>query len=111
MMTSHVQKPIGGPATDATTTRCARRVGRLALVFVLAALGVFEPAAPAAADGDPPVDLAAVDRLVSDGLEESSIPGAAIAITQGTQVLHVRGYGQDANDVRSPRTAASASHH
>jgi hypothetical protein len=42
-MTSHVQKPIGWPAIDATMTRCPRRVGRLALVFVLAALAGFGP--------------------------------------------------------------------
>jgi CubicO group peptidase (beta-lactamase class C family) len=69
------------------------------VVFVLVAFGVFGPAAPAAADGHSPVDLAVVDRLVSDGLATSSIPGAAIAITRGTQVLHVRGYGHDANNV------------
>jgi CubicO group peptidase (beta-lactamase class C family) len=66
---------------------------------VLTAFAILGPAAPAAADGHPPVDLAAVDRLVSDELAASAIPGAAIAITRGTQVLHVRGYGHDANDV------------
>jgi CubicO group peptidase (beta-lactamase class C family) len=87
------------PATEVPTTRRPRRVGRLTGGLVLVAFGVFGPAAaPAAADGHSPVDLAAVDRLVSDGLEASSIPGAAIAITRGTQVLRVRGYGHDAND-------------
>ena len=88
------------PATEAPTKRRPRWVGRLAGGLVLVAFGVFGPAAaPAAADGHPPVDLAALDRLVSDGLEASSIPGAAIAITRGTEVLHVRGYGHDGNDV------------
>jgi hypothetical protein len=76
-----------------------RRVWRLAGVLVLAACGVLGPAAPAAADGYPPVDLAAVDLVMSDELAAASIPGAAIAITRGDQVLHVRGYGHDADDV------------
>jgi CubicO group peptidase (beta-lactamase class C family) len=87
------------PVTEAPTMRRPPRVRRLAVVFALVVFGVFGPAAPAAADGHPPVDLAAVDRLMSDGLAASSIPGAAIAITRGTQVLHVRGYGHDGNDV------------
>ena len=87
------------PATEAPAARRSRRVGRLAGGLVLTALATLGPAAPAAADGHPPVDLAAVDRLVSDGLEASSIPGAAIAITRGTEVLHIRGYGHDGNDV------------
>ena len=100
-MTSDHQEPFRRPATEAPTTRRPRSVGRLAVsavVLVLVAFGVLGPAAPAAADGHPPVDLAAVDRLVSDGLAAASIPGAAIAITRGTQVVHVRGYGHDAND-------------
>ena len=79
--------------------RCPRRVCRLAGVLVLAACGVLGPAEPAAADGYPPVDLAAVDRLIGDELGAASIPGAAIAITRGDQLLHVRGYGHDADDV------------
>jgi hypothetical protein len=35
---------------------------------------------------------------MSDELAAASIPGAAIAITRGDQVLHVRGYGHDADD-------------
>ena len=69
------------------------------ILCLLVAIGVFGPASPAAADGYPPVDLAAVDRLVSGELEASSIPGAAIAITRGTQVLHVHGYGHDADGI------------
>ena len=92
-------EPFGRPATEAPTKRRPRRVGRLAAGLVLTAFAILGPAAPATADGHPPVDLAAVDRLVSDELAASSIPGAAIAITRGTQVLHVRGYGHDADDV------------
>ena len=59
--------------------------------------------------GYPPVDLAAVDRLMSDELAAASIPGAAIAITRGDQVLHVRGYGHDADDVPITEDTLSAS--
>jgi len=87
-------------ATSGTPTkRRPRSVGRLAAGLALTASAILGPAAPAAADGHPPVDLAAVDRLVTDELAAASIPGAAIAITRGTQVLHVRGYGHDGNDV------------
>ena len=100
-MTSDRQDPVRPPATEAPTTRRPSSVARQAVialvVLVLVAVGVLGPALPAAADGHPSVDLAAVDRLVSDGLAAASIPGAAIAITRGTQVVHVRGYGHDAN--------------
>ncbi len=91
--------------TKAPTTRRPRRVGRLAAGLVLTAFAILGPAAPAAADGHPPVDLAAVDHLVGDELAAASIPGAAIAITRGTEVVHVRGYGHNADDV--PVTANS----
>jgi CubicO group peptidase (beta-lactamase class C family) len=87
-MANHRSAPSRGP-----------RVCRPAMVLVLAACGGLGPAAPAAADGYPPVDLAAVDRLMSGEPGAASIPGAAIAITRGDQLLHVRGYGHDADDV------------
>ena len=99
-MTSDRQDPVRPPATEAPTTRRPSSVARQAVialvVLVLVTVGVLGSAAPAAADGDPSVDLAALDRLVSDGMAAASIPGAAIAITRGTQVVHVRGYGHDA---------------
>ena len=100
-MTSHLQEPVRPPATEALTTRRPRSVVRQAVilglvVLVFVAFGALGPAAPAAADGHRPLDLAAVDRLVSDELAAASIPGATIAITRGTQIVHVRGYGHDA---------------
>src|SRR5690348_10455021 len=79
-MTGRRHGPIRRPAADATTMRRSRRPGRLTVVLgvpvlLLAAVGVLGPAAPAAADGHPAsVDLAAVDRVVSDGLAAASIP-------------------------------------
>jgi CubicO group peptidase (beta-lactamase class C family) len=68
----------------------------LAVAFAGLAVG---NAAPSPQPSRPPsasLDLAAVDRLIQDGLEASALPGAALAITRGDEVLHVRGYGHDA---------------
>jgi beta-lactamase family protein len=45
------------------------------------------------------IDAAAVDQFLSRELTAASIPGAAVAITRGDQVLHVRGYGHDSHHV------------
>jgi hypothetical protein len=50
-----------------------------------------------------------VDRLMSDELAAASIPDAAIAITRGEQVLRVRGYGHDVDDVPITEDTLSAS--
>jgi CubicO group peptidase (beta-lactamase class C family) len=71
----------------------------LAAFTGLAASALLIPAVPAAADGSGRVDVAAVDEFVREGLTAASIPGAAIAITRGDQVLHVRGFGHDSNHV------------
>jgi CubicO group peptidase (beta-lactamase class C family) len=49
-----------------------------------------------------------VDRLMSDELAAASIPDAAIAITRGDQVLRVRGYGHDVDDVPITEDTLSA---
>jgi CubicO group peptidase (beta-lactamase class C family) len=41
------------------------------------------------------VDIAAVDRFVSEQIDAASIPGAAVAITRGDQVIHLAGFGHD----------------
>ena len=58
------------------------------------------PSGFASADGMPTqIDAAAVDQFLSRELTAASIPGAAVAITRGDQVLHVRGYGHDSHHV------------
>ncbi len=42
----------------------------------------------------PGLDLAAVDRFMGAQIEKHRIPGVALAITHGDQIIHVRGYGQ-----------------
>ncbi|WP_220139854.1 serine hydrolase domain-containing protein [Nocardia huaxiensis] len=66
------------------------RVG--ALVLAALVLGLSSIAVGAAAPG---VDPAAVDRYMSAYLSKSGLPGAAVAITHGTRVVHVAGYGHD----------------
>lgn len=63
----------------------------IAALLALAAIAV--PDLPATAAQHHTIDLEAVDQVVTDGLDRTGIPGAAIAITRGDQVLHVRGYG------------------
>jgi CubicO group peptidase (beta-lactamase class C family) len=77
-----------------------RLSGRLAGVIVLAASALVVPSGSASADGIPTqIDAAAVDQFLSRELTAASIPGAAVAITRGDQVLHVRGYGFDSHHV------------
>jgi CubicO group peptidase (beta-lactamase class C family) len=69
-----------------------------ALVTVLAAVPVLAaaPMPPAEAAPHRPDRVAArIDRFLSAQLKDSAIPGAAVAVTRGDQVLMVRGYGHD----------------
>ncbi|MBD8870601.1 MFS transporter [Nocardioides donggukensis] len=93
------------------TPRRPRRVA--AATVVIAAAGVLlAPAAtriassdatgPVAAAGSPArdaVDLDAVDRYVQVQIEAASIPGAALAVTHGNRVVHLAGFGHDAEGV------------
>ena len=66
-----------------------------ALVVALAlTTGVHPPASASTGDVPTPVEVAAVDELIRDGLRTATIPGAAVAVTRGDEVLLVRGYGQ-----------------
>ena len=77
----------------------------LALVLTPAAVRVASadasPGGPAA--GSParaPVDVAALDRFLRDQLEATSIPGAAVAVTHGDEVVHLAGFGRDSTGAR-----------
>ena len=39
------------------------------------------------------VDTAAIDKLVEDALKEWQVPGAAIAVVRGDEVVYLKGYG------------------
>ncbi|HKI34225.1 MAG TPA: serine hydrolase [Gemmataceae bacterium] len=55
----------------------------------LLALTFFVPAAPAAES----IDAAAVDAIVRDGLKSWQVPGAALAIVRGDEVVYLKAYG------------------
>jgi CubicO group peptidase (beta-lactamase class C family) len=77
--------PFSGSAVRAS-------VAVLAAVPLLAAA----PMLPAEAASERPDRVAAhIDRFLSAQLRDSAIPGAAVAVTHGDQVLMVRGYGHD----------------
>jgi CubicO group peptidase (beta-lactamase class C family) len=56
---------------------------------LLLSLLLFVPAAPAAES----IDAAAVDAVVRDGLASWKVPGAALAIVRGDEVVYLKGYG------------------
>ncbi|HYH29746.1 MAG TPA: serine hydrolase domain-containing protein [Pseudonocardia sp.] len=78
-----------------------RRVVALAGCLVAA---FFAPGAAAAAPPAAP-DPAAVDRYLADSREATRIPGMAVAIVRGGEVVHVAGYGTDGRGAPvTPRT-------
>ncbi|MGC5014324.1 serine hydrolase domain-containing protein [Streptosporangium sp. DT93] len=64
---------------------------------------------------DPPSSLssAAVDRFVNAYREATGLPGVAVAVTRGSRVVHVAGYGRTASGApvteRTPMAIASLS--
>lgn len=63
------------------------RLSRLAATLLLAALAV----APAGAQNR--LDVAELDRFVDQALGEWEVPGLALAVVQGNEVLLAKGYG------------------
>lgn len=55
-----------------------------------------QPAGPATAD-DATTVASRIDEFMSTQIKDSAIPGAAVAVVRGDQVLLVRGYGHDSN--------------
>jgi CubicO group peptidase (beta-lactamase class C family) len=74
---------------------------RLAVVFVVLlaslAVGQAPPVDPSSGPtgGPSAADLAAVDAFVADRMRAHAIPGVALAITYGGEVVHARGFGSD----------------
>jgi CubicO group peptidase (beta-lactamase class C family) len=56
---------------------------------------VLPSTSASAGTGPTPAGAAAVDEFIRAEMAASSIPGAAVAITRGDEVLFVRGYGHD----------------
>ncbi|MFG1869565.1 serine hydrolase domain-containing protein [Micromonospora arborensis] len=66
-------------------------------VVVAATVGLVALVTPGPAFAKDGLDLAAVERLVTDFADQGGYPGIAIAITKGDQVVHVGGYGHDSS--------------
>lgn len=73
-------------------------VYRLLAVILLAAMGLSLAASgggatqPHSSHREP--DTAAIDAFVKKQMEARRLPGVAVAVTKGDEVLHVRGYGE-----------------
>ncbi|MFE3461604.1 serine hydrolase domain-containing protein [Nocardiopsis aegyptia] len=80
-----------------------------ALALALALLVLIPPVPPAGAESvgssgaDGPLTAEAVDAYVEDYVESSLLPGATVAVTRGTEVVRVAGYGTDSRG--EPMTA------
>jgi CubicO group peptidase (beta-lactamase class C family) len=93
-----------------TTEWACARVPTLMLGIVLAlvVLGIAQvPATAADEQGANPPDFAAIDRYVEEEMEADRVPGLALAIVRGNEVVHVRGFGTSGPDERpvTPRTS------
>ena len=75
----------------------ARRVAILALLamFVLLALPLAYATTRAAGRTPRAVDpdFAAIDAYVTAQMKDARIPGVALAIVEGDQIVHLRGFG------------------
>jgi CubicO group peptidase (beta-lactamase class C family) len=58
-------------------------------LWTVLALTLVVPAARAAE----PIDPKAVDAIVQDGLKSWQVPGAALAVVRGDEVVYLKGYG------------------
>jgi CubicO group peptidase (beta-lactamase class C family) len=78
----------------------ARSSSRTARTWVAVLLAVVllasEPLRPAEATPDRSgLVVTQIDRFLRAQLQDSAVPGAAVAVTRGDRVLMVRGYGHD----------------
>ena len=75
-----------------------RRLGRWAAVVAIAAIGVTWMAWDTSTDDNPSINGATYDRIdayVQDQVDDSRIPGVAIAVVEGGAVVHAAGFGDD----------------
>jgi CubicO group peptidase (beta-lactamase class C family) len=77
------------------------RAGRWVLGVLASLLLLFVMPSPAPAASPPDrAALARMDGVIRDGMEGSGVPGFAVAVVSGNDVVHARGFG-DAGDGRA----------
>jgi len=69
-------------------------------VLLLAAAASALPLQPATADA-PALDVARIDSYLSEQVHRHRIPGLAVGVVEGSEVIHLRGYGQADEDGRA----------
>jgi len=74
------------------------RIVALVFLFLIVAAGVL------GAPRNPKKALADVDRLITDALAEQQIPGAAVAVVVGDEVVLLKGYGLRDVEKKLPMT-------
>ncbi len=79
----------------------------LGLISLIMALGALLPVARASAqDAGPGPDFAAIDAYVEAEMRANRVPGVGLAIVHGSQIVHVRGFGDDgAGQPVTPQTS------
>lgn len=85
-----------------------RRRFTITLACVLAATVGFPPMASAAdpvADTQITAAIAQLDTLIPEYLQQSGVPGAAVAVVHGDQLLYAKGFGVRDVDTGAPVTA------
>jgi CubicO group peptidase (beta-lactamase class C family) len=76
-----------------------RRIQRCVLAISLLALCLMGTASATAAQPTP--DIAAIDAYIETQMRELRIPGLALGIVQGDQVVHLKGFGVAGPDGRA----------
>src|SRR5215211_2873706 len=76
------------------------RLARAGALTCLALLIGLTAVAAAAAPPPASLDIAAIDTYVSAQMHEQRIPGLALAIVQGDQIVHLKGFGVASPDRR-----------
>jgi CubicO group peptidase (beta-lactamase class C family) len=87
-----------------STTR-VRRIQQSLIAFLLLGLCLLG-AAPATAAQAAATDFAAIDTFIETRMRELRIPGLALGIIQGDQIVHMKGFGVTGSDGRmvTPQT-------
>jgi CubicO group peptidase (beta-lactamase class C family) len=97
------------PGRKATEWVCAKVMTLiLGVVLALVVLGIAQvPATAADAQSANTPDFDAIDRYVKEEMEADRVPGLALAIVRGDEVVHTRGFGTTGPEGRpvTPRTS------